>query len=424
MSDNLTNEIKKSVVENLGELLKTGYVKRGLGREMATFIQAQFSEGSYDRNVKASGFAESLTNDMRKCSHDLHLHLIYNPAEAEDIEKKALEDPHGERYEDDWWSLVRCDNFGIPKVEYLQGNIGYVKIIYFAPTSLAGSLVVSVMQFLSRADALIFDLRDCRGGDPFTVQLFESYLYSKNKKPKLLHTKHSPNELDSEIQQIWTMPYIPGIRLPETPVYILTSNETFSGGEDMAYTLKHHNRATIIGEKTKGGAHPIEELSVGHGFVLIMPNAYPEHPVTKSNWEGKGVTPHIEIQQEQALGCAHQHILEKLRESASTSLQEHELNWHLQKIKSIYQPINVSEEILKRYIGQYRGWVVSYADGQIYLSPPGGFGRTKMTPISESMFTADMDYNVRFELGEDGNANALIWLAKSSEAEIKYERYQ
>lgn len=424
MSDNLSNEIKKAVVENLGELLLTGYVFADLGQKMATFTQAQFSEGLYDRSLKASVFAEILTNDLRKCSHDLHLLLIYNPAEAEAIEKKALEDPHSERYEDDWWSIVKSDNFGIPKIEYLQGNIGYVKIIYFPPASLAGSLVVSTMQFLSQADALIFDLRECHGGDPFTVQLFESYLFSEHKKPKLLITKHTPKEVDPESQQIWTLPYIPGTRLPDIPVYILTSTETFSGGEDMTYTLKHHNRATIIGEKTKGGAHPIEKMSVGHGFVLIMPNAYPEHPVTKSNWEGKGVKPHIDVQQEQALGYAHQHSLETLRDSADTSLRKHELNWHIQRIKPDYQPIHVSEEILKRYEGEYRGWRVSFTEGQLYLTAPGGSGRTKMSPISETIFTADPDYNVRFELGEDGNANALIWLAKSSEAEIRYERSQ
>ena len=422
MSDNFTNEIKKCVVENLGKLIRTGYVNGELGQKMATFIQTQFSEGSYDEYLKAAVFAGSLTRDLRKCSHDLHLQMIYNPREAEAIEQKALEDPFSERYEDDWWSLVRCDNFGIPKIEYLQGNIGYVKIIYFAPASIAGSLVVSTMQFLSRADALIFDLRDCHGGDPFTVQLFQSYLFSENKKPKLLLTKHTPKELDTEIQQKWTLPYLPGTRLPDIPVFILTSKETFSGGEDMAYTLKHHSRAMIIGENTKGGAHPIEEISVGHGFVLMMPNAYPEHPITKTNWEGKGVKPHIEIEQEQALGFAHQHILETLRDSANTSLRKHELNWHLQKIKPDYQPIRVSEEILKRYVGEYHGWVVSFADGQLYLTDPEGSGRTKMSPISETIFTADMDYNVRFALAEDGDANALIWLAKLSEAEIKYDR--
>ena len=422
MSDSFSNEIKMSVVENLGKLLRTGYVKRDVGQEMAILIQQQFSHGLYDGIHKATAFAESLTEDLRNCSHDKHLQLIYHPAEAEAIEQKALEDPHSERYEDDWWSLVNCDNFGIPKIEYLQGNIGYVKIIYFPPASLAGSLVVSTMQFLSRADALIFDLRECHGGDPFTVQLFESYLFSEHKKPKLLLTKYTPKELETEIQQIWTLPHIPGTRLPDIPVYILTSKETFSGGEDMTYSLKHHNRATIIGENTKGGAHPIEEMSVGHGFVLIMPNAYPEHPVTKSNWEGKGVKPHIEIEQEQALGFAHQHILETLRDSANTSLRKHELGWYLQKIKPDYQPIHVSEEILKRYAGEYRGWVVSLTDGQLYLTAPAGSGRTKMSPISETIFTADLDYNVRFELGEDGNAKALIWLAKLSETEIRYDR--
>jgi len=420
MPDYVTDEVKKGVVENLVRLLKTSYVNRDLGQDVATFIQKRFSHGTYGGDIKAPVFAESLTDDLRECSHDLHLQVIYHPSMAESIEQKTLEDPQGECYEDDWWSIVKCDNYGIPKVEYLIGNVGYVKIIYFAPVTIAGNLVVSVMHFLSQSAALIFDLRDCRGGDPFTVQLIESYLFSEKKKPKLLLTKRTP--ITSDIQQYWTLPYISGKRLPDIPVYILTSKDTFSGGEDMAYTLKYHDRATIIGENTKGGAHPIEEMSIGYGFVLILPNAYPEHPVTKRNWEGAGVKPHIDVEREQALGFAHQHILKKLRESASPSIRKHELDWYLQKIKSIYNPVNLSEEILKRYVGEFRGWVVSYEEGQLILSSSEGFDRTVMYPLSETLFTADMDYNVRFELGEDGNAKALIWLAKLSEAEIKYER--
>ena len=420
MLDNFTYKIKKNVVQNLTKLLVKGYLDASLGQEMATYIQKRFSDGIYDSNCKVTNFAESLTNDLRECSHDLHIQVIYNPSEADSIEQRTLKDPQQECYEDNWWSSDLCNNFGIPKIEYLQGNIGYVDIIYFAPALLAGSLVVSIMQFLSQADALIFDLRECRGGDPFTVQLFESYLFSEKKKPKLLLTKHTP--MTSEIQQIWTIPYVPGMRLPDVPVYILTSKDTFSGGEDMAYTLKHHNRATIIGEKTKGGAHPVATMSVSHGFVLILPNAYTEHPVTNSNWESKGVEPHIDIQSEKALGFAHHYILENLRDSADTSLRKHELNWAIQKIKSIYQPKKLSEEILKRYIGQYRGWMVSFEGGQLYLSSSDGFNKTLMRPISEMMFTADMDYNVRFELGQDGKANALIWLARSNEKEIRYKR--
>ncbi|MGI8691709.1 MAG: S41 family peptidase [Geodermatophilaceae bacterium] len=39
-------------------------------------------------------------------------------------------------------------------------------------------------------------------------------------------------------------------------MYVLTSGATFSGGEALAYDLQQLGRATVVGERTRGGAHP------------------------------------------------------------------------------------------------------------------------------------------------------------------------
>ena len=88
----------------------------------------------------------------------------------------------------------------------------------------------------------------------------------------------------------------------------------------------------------------------------------------------------------------------------------------------MYDPLVLPEEILKRYIGNYRGWVVSLGEGQLYLTSPDGLDRMKMSPITETMFTGDMDYHVRFELGEDNKAEALIWLPRLGTGEMAYAR--
>jgi Peptidase family S41 len=41
----------------------------------------------------------------------------------------------------------------------------------------------------------------------------------------------------------------------DQPVYVLTSHETFSGGEEFTFELKTQKRATIVGETT-GGRRP------------------------------------------------------------------------------------------------------------------------------------------------------------------------
>jgi hypothetical protein len=59
-----------------------------------------------------------------------------------------------------------------------------------------------------------------------------------------------------ETRQFWSLPYVPGTRYADRPVYMLTSSHTFSGGEDFCYTLQALGRAELIGETTGGGAHP------------------------------------------------------------------------------------------------------------------------------------------------------------------------
>lgn len=273
------------------------------------------------------------------------------------------------------------------------------------------------MNFLARCDALIFDLRQCNGGDPFMTQIFQSYLFDENKKPKLLLTKY--HRARDTFQQKWTYPFTPGKRLPGVPVYILTSKRTFSGGEDMAYTLKHHKRATIVGETTGGGAHPITELTPGEGFVVVLPEGYPIHPVTKGNWEGTGVLPDIEVAREQALEVAHRHAIQSLMEKNSDPAITHTFNWYLQRLDAIYKPLDIEIASLDKYIGIYRDYEVKIRSGSLVLSRIGREDDWAMIPIGENTFTADDDYNARFEIGKDHKASALIWLGRDSPEEIR-----
>jgi hypothetical protein len=252
------------------------------------------------------------------------------------------------------------------------------------------------------------------------VQLFESYLFDEHKKPKLLMTRY--HRARDEVQQRWTYPYIPGKHLSDAPVYILTSKRTFSGGEDMAYTLKHHGRATIIGETTGGGAHPVTELTPGEGFLIILPEGYPTHPVTQANWEGTGVQPDIQVPREQALETAHRHAIQSLVEKNDDPRRIHALNWCLQRLNAKYRPQELDTALLEKYTGQYRDYEVKIQAGRLVLSRIGREDDWLMLPISEHTFTADDDYNARFEMEEDGRASALIWLGRDNDKEIRVAR--
>jgi C-terminal processing protease CtpA/Prc len=109
--------------------------------------------------------------------------------------------------------------------------------------------------------------------------------------------------------QSWTQPYVPGERYGGTkPVYVLTSGKTFSGGEELAFDLQSHGRATVVGERTGGGAHPRIGVRLHPHLELTVPTGRAMHPATGENWEGVGVTPDVEVPATDALAAALAHI--------------------------------------------------------------------------------------------------------------------
>ena len=106
---------------------------------------------------------------------------------------------------------------------------------------------------------------------------------------------------------------MPGPRLTKQPVFVLTSKRTFSGAEEFAFDLKNQKRATIIGETTGGGAHPVAGHVVADYFMVGVPFAKSLDPITKTNWEGTGVEPDVKVPEADALAIAEKLAMEKIQ---------------------------------------------------------------------------------------------------------------
>ncbi|MEU9116479.1 S41 family peptidase [Streptomyces sp. NPDC048483] len=105
-------------------------------------------------------------------------------------------------------------------------------------------------------------------------------------------------------RQYWTAAQLPAPRYLDRPVYALTSAVTFSGGEDVAYTLQAHGRAMTVGEVTRGGAHPTARHAVTEHITVTVPTARTINAVTGTNWQGVGVRPDLATSAERALEVA------------------------------------------------------------------------------------------------------------------------
>jgi C-terminal processing protease CtpA/Prc len=156
---------------------------------------------------------------------------------------------------------------------------------------------------------VIIDLRQNGGGAPSMVALLCSYLFG----PEPVHLNDLYSRPDDSTHQWWTFPHLPGQRLEGRPVYVLTSKRTFSAAEEFTYNLKSLKRATIVGETTGGGAHPGGTQRITEHFAMFVPSGRAINPITKTNWEGTGVTPDVPVAAARALQSAHLAALQKIR---------------------------------------------------------------------------------------------------------------
>jgi hypothetical protein len=282
------------VINGAIAMLDEFYVFPEVAKKMGIAVRGRAKRGEYDSVTDGNAFAKLLTSHFQDVSHDKHLFVSFSPMRLPEDSPTPSADAMA-RYRE----AMREANCSFEKVEHLTGNIGYVKFNGFADPEDCGPTAIAAMNFLANVDALIFDLRQNGGGDPKMVALLSSYLFATETHLNDLWTRKG-----DETQQFWTLPYVPGKRLPSIPVYVLTSHRTFSGAEEFTNNLKVLKRATIVGEVTGGGAHPVTGHRIDDRFTIGVPFARAINPVTKTNWEGVGVEPDVKVSAADALTTA------------------------------------------------------------------------------------------------------------------------
>jgi hypothetical protein len=402
MSELFSPELRKMVLRDIITMAEEKYVFPDVGKKIADQLGARLEQGGYDDIEDANELAFTLTSELRELSGDKHWSVVYDPEGA-----AAIIDPEKEEDEDEvafWLERNRRNNFGFEKVERLKGNIGYLDLRQFAPSEFAGGTAVAAMGFVANCDALIFDLRKNHGGYPSMVQLLISYLVDQD--PVHLNTFFYRSTQD--YQQFWTFPYIPGKRMADKPVYILTSGATGSGAEEFVYNLKNMERATLIGETTVGAAHPVTLEIVQEYFKVGVPYGRPINPITKENWEGEGIEPHIQVPQEEALETAHILAMEELVDKCADDRQKEDLAWELEIVRSEYTTVVLDLDVLEGYAGQYENRIFSIEDGNLTYMHQDHPVAWQLIPINVRNFRLDEDLKFEFLMGDQGRVYAVV----------------
>jgi hypothetical protein len=303
--DPLTPELRGQTLDQIAAALEANYVFPEVGAKMSARLREASAGHEFDSVADSAQFARRVTEELRAICKDKHLA----------VRPGSVPDPHhgGPMRRRGTAEDARRENFGFRSVEILPGNIGYIRFDEFHPSDEAKQVAAGAMAFVANCDALIFDLRNNGGGSPEMIRFLSSYLFDRPT-----HLNSFYDRSNNKTSEFWTTESVPGQRLGEKlPVYVLTSARTFSGAEEFAYNLLNLKRATLVGETTGGGAHPVMPFRINDRFSMMIPYARAVNPITQTNWEGVGVKPHIETSASEALDRACQHAAEQLQKTAA-----------------------------------------------------------------------------------------------------------
>lgn len=313
------------VIEVTLKQLNDNYVFPKVAKQIDVAIRQRLQRKEYDQITNPATLAEVLTTQLREISRDKHMSVrFYSEPLPPPPSQETPEEREKSRY------IAGLSNFGFKRVERLSGNVGYLNLDIFWWLDVGGGdTAVAAMNFLANTNALIIDLRDNRGGDPAMVALLASYFFD-SEPVELSGLYWRPSD---STQRSFTLPYVPGKRYLNKDVYILTNKETFSAGEAFAYDLKNLKRATLIGETTAGGANPRTGYPINRNFIVFVPTGRAISPITKTNWEGTGVKPDVEVPSELSLKTAHLTALKKLMEKNTDATLIDELRKAIETIQ-------------------------------------------------------------------------------------------
>lgn len=341
----INSQQQSMIIDSVCYYLNNNYIFPEIAEEMENEIKQKYYSGCYDSLTELQNFLSALHRDLRSVCQDGHLGIDVMDRRP----NWANESEQDQQLYEMYLNRMRTDNYGFEKVEHLPGNIGYLKLNEFCDAVYGGETAVAAMNFMANCDGVIIDLRENGGGDASMIKLISSYFFNQPVHLNTFYERPTDNYDES-----WTFSYVPGKKMVDVPVWILTSRRTFSAAEEFTYNLQCLQRATIVGDTTGGGAHPVFRQDVPDlNFYLVIPYARAINPVTDSNWERVGVRPDVYCHQENALDQAYMLALSYQLENSVDQSQVIIAQWYLEGLNAKTNPVQLNHHEIQEYVGNY-----------------------------------------------------------------------
>ncbi len=325
----LTKEYKSSTIDRLSEMLVDRYVFPDVAQKTALHLQKKLEAGAFDDTHSPEDFAKLLTEMVQEVNQDKHMRIRPIPPRRQVVESKR--DLIGDKLYQ--VKSRREHTAGFKEAKKLEGNIGYFDLRGFAGIGSGAPVADHAMALLGTSDAIIIDLRKNGGGSPVMVQYLCSYFFDKTVHLNSLYWRDG-----DRTEEFWTT-NVKGEKMPDVPLFVLTSNRTFSGAEEFSYNMQTQKRATLIGETTGGGANPGGTMPINEQLMVFIPSGRAINPITGTNWEGTGVVPDIEVKAEDALTEAMVHA-----QKAAEGYRMKKMDEYRQLLSSVETAITKHEE--------------------------------------------------------------------------------
>ena len=334
---------RKNVITQIAKLVRENFVVTDIANKTADGILAYQKEGKYSTIDNYDDLTRIVTQDLRALSDDLHLYLRQVDTSPQGMQSasgpqiRRMGSPNSGSNNGNVRTMTRQagsatqgqqSSGGSPQIrriaspggesfdrfrnekgqliahEILDGNVLYINVPVFAPLSVIESELKAALESSLKADAIIVDVRNCPGGMGDGMEYLAGGLFAE---PTFL-SKHVGKDGGFESYSAKT-PY--GKANADKPVYVLTSQRSFSAAEAFAFFLQETGRIETVGDQTLGGGRTVESHPVNDRLNIAISSTIATS--SKGNeFQGVGVRPDYPIDEKEALTKAHTLALKKI----------------------------------------------------------------------------------------------------------------
>jgi hypothetical protein len=324
----LTSEQQLEVIEAFSEALLEHYV---LPEKAAVLVDALQQAQARNDDASSKTMSEFLdqTNDfIQTTANDKHLRLLspekfnqmmtmFHGDDPEHSQQQSEEHPQpesanhggghgvsghapaGHSTSNNPLSVVGVSNVSEISRDGLN-QTGYLALERFDGSARAVAFIERVFSTFTESDNIVIDLRNCGGGDAEMVKALSSYFFDE---PTHLLNTVMPGEGNNArtVVERWTAPNKLSQYFAQKPLKILISSKTFSAAESFSFGMQAAGRAELVGETTGGGGYINDFFPLPYGLGASISVGRTYDPVTGRGWQGIGVSPEVQIEQDHAL---------------------------------------------------------------------------------------------------------------------------